>query len=68
MHYSDLETFYLRVKKSPDIFLTSLVSFVFKDIYTFTHERISEIAKSFALRMDKNVAIEFHEELMKHYE
>lgn len=68
MHYSDLEKFYTRIKKSSDTFLTSLISFVFKDIYTFSHERISDIAKSFALRMDKNVAAEFREELMKHYE
>jgi hypothetical protein len=37
-------------------------------MYTFTHERISEIEKSLALRMDKTVAAEFSEELMKHYE
>lgn len=66
--YHDLELFYKRVKKSPNTFLTSLVSFVFKDIYTFTHERIFQIAKSFALRMDKKDAIEFSEELLKLYE
>jgi hypothetical protein len=68
MHYSDLETFYRRVKKSPNVFLTSLISFVFKDLYTFNHERILEIAKSFALRMDKAVAMQFSEELRRHYE
>lgn len=62
LHYSDLELFYNRVKKSPTVFMTSLISFVFKDIYTFPNERILEIAKSFALRMDKNVALEFSEE------
>ena len=66
--YSDLELFYNRVKKSPNTFLISLASFVFKDIYTFTTERISEIAKSFALRMDKKDAINFSEELLKLYE
>jgi hypothetical protein len=67
LSYNDLELFYNRIKKSPNIFLTSLVSFVFKDLYTFTHERISNIAKSFALRMDKKDAIEFSEELLKLY-
>jgi hypothetical protein len=68
IHYSDLENFYNRIKRSPTVFLESLVSFVFKDIYTFTHERISEIAKSFVLRMDKNIAIKFSKELLKYYE
>jgi hypothetical protein len=68
LSYNDLELFYNRIKRSPNIFLTSLVSFVFKDIYTFTHERIFEIAKSFALRMDKKDSIEFSEELLKLYE
>lgn len=66
--YYELELFYNRLKKSPNTFLISLVSFVFKDIYTFTHERIFEIAKSFALRMDKKDALEFSEELLKLYE
>jgi hypothetical protein len=68
MHYSDLENFYNRIKKSSNVFLASLISFVFKDLYAFNHERIIEIAKSLALRMDKTVATEFSEELMKHYE
>ena len=68
LNYTDLELFYNRVKNSPNIFLTSLVSFVFQDIYTFTYDRISEMAKSLALRMDKKDAIEFSEELLKLYE
>jgi predicted PurR-regulated permease PerM len=67
MSYSELENFYTRIKNSPNIFLTSLISFVFKDLYTFKHERILEISKSFALRMDKNVALEFSEALTNHY-
>lgn len=68
LHYNDLELFYNRVKRSPDVFLTSLISYVFKDIYTFPYERVAEMAKSFALRMDKKDAKVFSEELMKHYE
>lgn len=68
LSYNDLELFYNRVKKSPKEFLTSLVSLVFKDIYTFTHERIFEIAKSFALRMEKKDAIKLSEELLKLYD
>jgi hypothetical protein len=68
LHYIDLELFYKRVKKSPDNFLTSLVAYVFGDIYFFTYKRIFELAKSFALRMNKKHAIEFSEELLKLYE
>jgi hypothetical protein len=68
LSYYELELFYNRVKKTPNAFLTSLVSFAFKDIYTFTHERIFEIAKSFALRMEKKDAMKFSEELLKLYE
>lgn len=66
--YIDLELFYNRVKKSPAIFLGSLVSYVFKDIYSFTPERIFEMARSLALRMEKEDAVEFCEELLKLYE
>lgn len=68
LSYYELELFYNRIKESPNTFLTSLASFVFKDIYTFTHERVFEIAKSFALRMDKKDAMRFSEELLKFYE
>jgi hypothetical protein len=68
IHYIDLEVFYNRVKKSPNKFLTSLVAYIFSDIYFFSNERILELAKSFALRMDKKDVIEFSEELLKLYE
>lgn len=68
LSYIELELFYNRIKKSPNVFLTSLASFVFKDIYSFNQERISQLAKSFALRMDKKDAIEFSENLLKFYE
>jgi hypothetical protein len=68
LHYSDLEAFYNRVKNSPNFFLTSLISFVFKDLYAFPHERVSELAKSFATRMDKKDALQFVDELLKYYE
>jgi len=68
LNFIDLESFYNRVKKSPNIFLSSLVSNVFKDLYSFPHEKIFAIAKSFALRMGKKDAIEFSHELLKLYE
>lgn len=67
LSYIELELFYNRIKKSPNIFLTSLASNVFKDVYSFTQERIFDIAQSFALRMDKKDAIEFSKELLKFY-
>ncbi|HEU5051561.1 MAG TPA: hypothetical protein VFT78_00545 [Hanamia sp.] len=67
-NYIDLESFYIRIKKSPAIFLNSLVHFIFNDLYIFKHERIWELAKSFALRMDKKDALEFSEELLKFYQ
>ncbi|HEY8660104.1 MAG TPA: hypothetical protein VIL78_13810 [Hanamia sp.] len=68
LNYIDLESFYTRIKKSPAIFLNSLVHYVFKDLYTFPHERIFELSKSFALRMDKKDAMEFSKELLRFYE
>lgn len=65
--YGELELFYNRIKQAPDKFLTSLTSQVFKDLYTFSEDRILGIAKSFALRMGKNEALQFAEELKKLY-
>ncbi len=67
MEYKDLELFYQRVKQSPTNFLTSLVSAVFKDMYSFPYERVVELAKSYALRMEKKDADIFKEELLKLY-
>ena len=65
--YGELELFYNRIKQAPDKFLTSLTSQVFKDLYTFSEDRILGIAKSFGLRMEKNEALQFAEELKKLY-
>ncbi len=62
-----LEIFYKRVKKSPTIFLTSLSSKIYDNLYVFSDSRISSIAKSFALRMDKEIAEKIAQELLNHY-
>jgi len=67
INYIYLDSFYKRINKSPGIFLNSLVHYVFQDLYNFPHERIFELAKSYALRMDKKVAVELTDELLRFY-
>jgi len=66
--HAELELFYERIKDAPDKFLKSLVSAVQNDLFSFDVDRLSEISKSYALRMDKSTALAFSESLMKLYE
>lgn len=65
--YVELEKFYERVEKFPNIFLTSIITEVFKDMYEFDNERLERVAKSLALRMDNKIAKVFIDEFKKHY-
>ena len=66
--FIELELFYKRIKKAPSVFLDSMVSAIFKDLYTFDHDRIVSMATSLALRMEKKDADVFCEELFKLYD
>ena len=65
--YLELEIFYKRIKDCPNKFLASLISAVYADIYEFNDKRISIIARSLALRMDKENAIKLSEYLVELY-
>lgn len=55
-NYYNLDLFYLRVKDSPMIFLNALKSEIYKELYDFNNTKISNIAQSLALRMEKKDA------------
>lgn len=63
----NFETFYERIKLSPGIFLEDLSKQIYTDLYSFDASKIKEMAKSMALRMDKDNVINFTEELLKYY-
>lgn len=54
----ELYKFYNRIKKSPNLFLQSLCSKIYQDLYDFTEDKIDKLAESIAIRMDyKDVQI-----------
>ena len=55
----DLKGFYERVKDFPNRFLDALSGAIYTEQYEFNDEKINDIAKSLALRMDKKVADKF---------
>lgn len=65
--YRELEKFYKRIKEKPKEFLSSLANKIYHDIYEFDNDKIIEIAKSYALRMDKKDAKKLSNELLKLY-
>jgi hypothetical protein len=66
-HFPLLINFYKRVKNSPVIFLASLSSEIQKYLYDFNENRIENIAESYALRMDKEIAEKFITKLKAKY-
>ncbi|NQU33015.1 MAG: hypothetical protein HQ521_07250 [Bacteroidetes bacterium] len=68
LSYTELEYFYDRIKGSPQIFLTSLTSSVYSELYIFNEAKINDISTTLANRMDKPQAIILAENLIKRYE
>ncbi len=66
--FSECELFYNRVSASLTIFLTSLVKEINKDLYEFSANKISDLARQLALRMEKKEATELSEILLSYYE
>jgi hypothetical protein len=62
-----LEDFYERIKNYPNTFLSSLSSNIYEDLYVFDDTKLSDIAKSFALRMEKEIAEKLTEKLINYY-
>jgi len=65
-HY-ELTEFFNRINNYPYIFLENLSAEIYKNLYEFDTIRIQSIAEMFALRMDKQSANTFIEELKKFY-
>lgn len=65
--YRELEKFYKRIKEKPKEFLSSLSYKIYQDIYEFDNNKILEIAKSYASRMNKYDAEKLTIELLKLY-
>lgn len=63
----DLYKFYNRIKKSPTIFLQSLCSEIYNDLYIFDEEKIEKISESIASRMNFNDAILLIKKLKENY-
>ncbi|MFW6047264.1 MAG: hypothetical protein ACOCP4_05720 [Candidatus Woesearchaeota archaeon] len=53
---SDLNSFYLRIKDFPRIYLNELAYAILKELYEFDEQKINKIADNIAYRMDKNDA------------
>ncbi|MNT10127.1 hypothetical protein D3C72_1449420 [compost metagenome] len=65
--YDVLELFYNKVKNHPNIFLKDLAYKISKDLYEFDEDKITNIAKSLALRMDQATAQKVSEKLLNYY-
>ena len=65
--YPELNRFYDRVKKFPNKFLESLCIAIYNEEYEFNEQKISNLADSFALRMDEKTALDFCKTLTNCY-
>jgi len=59
LHYSDVKNFYERVKDFPAKFLDALCAAIYDEQYEFDDDKLKQIARSLALRMDKHAANKF---------
>ncbi len=66
--YENLEQFYDRIKEYPIKFLQTLSNEIYKNLYEFNDEKIKTIAKSLALRMNKDIAKKTAKELIDLYD
>lgn len=66
--YIELNQFYSRIKRTPKVFLNSLSTQIYKDLYSFDDDKINNIAKSYTLRMDKKDAIKLAEKIISLYD
>jgi hypothetical protein len=65
--YGDLGSFYERVKNTPAIFLESLSTAIYNDLYQFDDARIENLVVDFVKRMEPDVATKLCERLHAHY-
>lgn len=67
LEHRELITFFTRIKYFPYTFLYSLSNEIYKDLYVFDSNRLTLLAKEFALRMDKSTTELFIEKLKGQY-
>jgi hypothetical protein len=60
-----LNKFYKRVSFSPFIFIDEIKDAIYDDLFTFNEDRIKELAKAMALRMNKEEAKSYTDEILK---
>ena len=68
LSFNDIDLFYNSVKNYPQILVDAISKSIYNDIYKFDEAKLSKMAFSLALRMDKTNAIKLSEKLLKHYE
>lgn len=67
IRFADLEIFYKRIKDCPKLFLTKLCARIYEDLYEFSENRLITLAESYVLRMDKDTALKFCQQVLGHY-
>jgi hypothetical protein len=67
LSYSNLGNFYKRVKKTPDVFLMWLAASIYEELYEFNELKLTQLANSFILRMNKETVQEFTRMLLLNY-
>lgn len=65
--YIELNKFYERIKDFPAIFLSALINEIYNELYYFDDRKLTEIANSLILRMDKETAFKFIEKIRARY-
>jgi len=66
--YESLESFYSRIKESPNVFLQNLISAIYDELYVFNTQKIASMSESLVLRMDEKDASLLINKIKKHYE
>lgn len=66
--YTDLQSFYNRIKSAPGIFLESLAWAIYKDLYEFNDQKIDSMAYELVLRMGKTEAKTLIRQLLSKYD
>nr|WP_319510359.1 hypothetical protein [uncultured Draconibacterium sp.] len=68
LSYNDLENFYNRIDVYPVEFIEAISSIIIADLYEFDDKKINIIARSLALRMNKETATKLSKTLLGLYE
>lgn len=67
MSHVELDKFYSRIKEFPKLFISSLTSALYAELYEFSEEKLQNIANSLVLRMDRDTALKLIDKIAKSY-